>query len=170
MPEPCVSEINTVDMQKIFLSSVFLSGVHSRRKSTTRCGTDDIHYLGGGGMGVVNSLTSCIPDAVSEANLEQIESCVEMSFIPVSLSEDCNRCSIAYLESHELELKSCLMKCSGPARSSNMCQKCKDTIGTSWDEACLPTTEADQILSHHSTNHKMKYTYLVLTILLVVFL
>lgn len=157
-------------MQKIFVSSVFLAGVFSRRKSTTRCGTDDIHFLGGGGMGVVTSLTSCIPDVVSESNLEQIESCVEMSFIPVSLSKDCNRCSIAYLENHELELKSCLMKCSGSAQGSNMCQKCKDTIETSWDEACLPRSEADQVQSHDSTNHKMKYTYLVLTIVLVVFL
>ena len=163
----------TVHMQKKFVSSVFIATAYSRRKSTTRCGPDDIKFLGGGGVGVVNSLTSCIPEVVSESNLDQIESCVEMSFIPVSLSNDCNRCSIAYLENHELELKSCLMKCSGSARGSNMCQKCKDTIEVSWDESCLPKSEADQILSQrstHLTNCQMNYTYLVVGFLLVVFL
>ena len=145
-------------MQKFLFSSFIVTGGFSRRRSTTRCSTEDLQLLGGGGAGIVRSLESCIPQIVSESNLNQIEACVEMSFIPVSLSQDCNRCSTTYLESHELELKSCLMKCSGPARGSNTCRKCRDIIEVSWDDACVPTESSDEFLATRSVQPLSVYS------------
>lgn len=159
-------------MQKILFSSFLVSSV-SRRRSSTRCDAEDFQLLGGGGSGVVNNLESCIPEVVSESNLDQIEACVEMSFIPVSLSQDCNRCSITYLENHELELKSCLMKCSGPARSSNTCQKCKDVIQMSWDDTCSPRSASEEFQAEKSIHTSSLYslsTYITVIVIYVLVL
>jgi len=151
-------------MQKILVSSVLVLSVYSRRRSSTRCYEDDLGHVGGGGAGVVRSLESCLPEIVSESNLDQIEACIEISFVPVSLSDNCRRCSTTYLENHELELKSCLMKCSGPARTSNMCQKCKDIIDVSWDDACSPRAPSEQAQSERSASSSLGLITYILVI------
>ena len=155
-------------MQKIFVSSVLVSTAFSRRRSTTRCDAEDMGHLGGGGAGVVRSLDSCIPEIVSESHLDQIEACVEISFIPLSLSDACKRCSTTYLENHELELKSCLIKCSGPARSSNTCLKCKDIIQVSWDDTCSPRAATDEFQAERSTKSSSDSITYILVILFFV--
>ena len=158
-------------MQKFFFSSFWLTVVVSRRQSSSKCDNDDIARLGGGGAGVVSSLSSCIPEVVSEMNFEQIEACVEMSFIPEFLSRDCNRCSVEYLHDNELELKSCLMKCSGIARGTHKCQKCTEGIAKTWDEACLPRSQSEESFLSRSTNvlrSPVRLTYIVIPIIFVV--
>jgi len=125
-------------MHKIFLSSLIWLAEGKHKSGTRRCTETDIDRLGGGISAIMASLETCVPDIVTESTMALIEGCVEVAFVPENLSQNCNSCSVRFLENHELELKSCLLKCSGIARQSNFCLKCKETVETLWDETCLP--------------------------------
>jgi hypothetical protein len=137
-------------MHKIFLSSYFLFASARRNTSSRRCTESDIDQLGGGSAAIISSLETCVPDIITESTMNLIEGCVEVAFVPENLSQNCKACSLKFLENQELELKSCLMKCSGPSRQSHLCLKCKETVENLWDHACLPREQTQLDESTHS--------------------
>jgi hypothetical protein len=125
-------------MHKIFLFSLVVLSTARRNSGNRRCSQADIEQLGGGSSAIMASLDTCLPEMITESSMDLIEGCVEVAFISENISQNCKTCSLSFLENQELELKSCLMKCSGISRESNLCLKCKDTVMNLWDNACQP--------------------------------
>ena len=122
---------------------LLLPAFEARRRagSSRGCNDYDIAQLGGSADAMFTNLEKCLPETISESDMELIEGCVIITFTPDNLSDDCKKCSNKYLESRELDLKSCMMKCGGVGRQSNLCLKCKDSIGTDWTASCFSRPE-----------------------------
>ena len=113
-----------------------LMTVAAAKRSSARCKEADITQLGGTGAVIMNNLSRCLPDVISEANMAVVEGCLLLTFSPENLSDGCKRCANEFFRTAELELKQCLIRCTGLG-GSNTCSKCKDSIADSWDTTCF---------------------------------
>ena len=121
---------------------VFLLVAHvlaGRRKSSGRCSLADVSELGGSSSAMLSTFQECLPQFVSESNLEVMEECSIKAFAPESVSKGCKRCALQFLDDNELNLKLCFVKCQGVSSMANPCLKCKDELIAEWDSACFPS-------------------------------
>lgn len=111
--------------------------VARRRKVPEGCNTDDITQFGGSAAQMMSSFERCLPEVVNESNMDVVEGCAITTFSPDNISDRCKKCGMTFLDNNELNLKLCFVKCSGEAKSTNPCRKCKDEIQLEWDTSCF---------------------------------
>ena len=115
-----------------------------RRAAANRCSDDDVAQLGGSGTAIVATLESCLPDTITESNMDIVEACTILVFTPENITERCQKCALSFLEESELNLKLCVVKCSGSSKTSNPCLKCKADVSSSWEAGCFPSLDPKQ--------------------------
>ncbi len=108
------------------------------------CNNDDIYMLGGSGDVVIDRVEKCLPDVIWENNMSQVEECIDTAFKLDIISSSCKDCFAKFSDKNELELKTCVFKCNGPAKTSGICHKCKEQVAMQWDRACFKPEEGNR--------------------------
>jgi hypothetical protein len=127
------------------------------------CNEMDMSLLGGSGQAIVHTLGACMPETISESSMAQVEECIQSSFMVDEVSGSCKECFRRFSLKNELELKSCAFKCNGPSRTSHVCLKCKETIGSSWDNSCFRLSPESSTSGRRQAKRKSSITRLVLS-------
>lgn len=125
---------NSKKFMRVIQTAAILSFARGHRGI---CDNQDMSLLGGSGDVIIDRVEKCLPEVIWENNMAQVEECIDTSFNLDVISVGCKECFAKFADKNELEFKMCVFKCNGPARTTSVCQKCKEQVALGWDSMCF---------------------------------